>query len=302
VAAKVKDRRRPSADPRPGSLGAWRRDARARLAASGIDTSAVDADLLAQHVLGISRIELIVRSSQTLTPSEKRRLAQLMSRRIERVPMQYLLKDVEFSGLRLEVRPGVFIPRPETEGLVERVLQLLPREPGWVADIGTGTGAIALALAAARRTLCVLATDISIDAIRQARRNARQLKLDERVTFMQGNLTDPLDPKWAGRLSAVVSNPPYIAFAERKVLPPDVIEYEPHQALFAREHGMAAIRGLAENAVRFLRPGGFLAMEIGERQRDRVARALHRSGHWAEIRIERDLAGKDRYALARRSI
>jgi len=302
VAAKVKDRRRPSAEPKPGSLGAWRRDARSRLTAAGVDTNAVDADLIAQHVLGISRIELIVQSHRTLTPPEKRRLAQLLIRRSERVPMQYLLKDVEFSGLRLEVRPGVFIPRPETEGLVERVLKLLAREPEWVADIGTGTGAIALALAAAHRSLCVLATDISSDAIRQARRNARRLELEKRVTFMHGNLTDPLEPQWMGRLSAVVSNPPYIAFAERKVLPPEVIEYEPHQALFAREHGMAAIRRLAENAVRFLRPGGFLAMEIGEGQRDRVARVLHRSGHWAEIRIERDLAGKDRYAIARRSI
>jgi len=302
VAAKVKGRRRPSAEPKPGSLAAWRRAARARLKASRIETSAIDADLIAQYVLGISRIELILQTDRTLNASEKRNLARLLEQRSKRVPMQYLLQDVEFSGLRLEVRPGVFIPRPETEGLVERVLGLLPRTPGWVADIGTGTGAIALALAAARRNLRVLATDISADAIRQARRNAKRLELDERVTFMKGDLTRPLEPKWTHRLLAVVSNPPYIAFAERKMLPPEVVEYEPHAALFARDHGMAAIRALAKNAAGVLQPGGFLALEIGEGQRDRVAATLHQAGHWAEIRIERDLAGKDRYAIGRLTI
>jgi release factor glutamine methyltransferase len=302
VVAKVKVRQRPSAEPTPGSLGAWRREARARLKASRIETSAIDADLIAEHVLGISRIDIILETDRALKTSEKRRLARLLEQRTQRVPMQYLLEDVEFSGLRLEVRPGVFIPRPETEGLVERVLALLPEEPGWVADIGTGTGAIALAIAVARPNLCVLATDISADAIRQARRNAKRLHLEKRVTFMKGDLTSPLEPKWTHRLFGVVSNPPYIAFAERKVLPPDVIEYEPHQALFAREHGMAAIRGLATNVARLLQPGGFLAVEIGEGQRDRVARTLHQAGHWAEIRIERDLAGKDRYAIARLTI
>jgi release factor glutamine methyltransferase len=298
VVAKLKDPPRPSAKPAAGSLGAWRRDARARLKTSGVERPDVDADLIAAHVLGISRIELIVQSDRTLTSPQKRRLVQLLERRCERVPMQYLLEDVEFSGLRLEVRPGVFIPRPETEGLVERVLALLPREPGWVADIGTGTGAIALALATARPDLRIVATDISTDAIRQARRNAARLGLAKRVTFMRGDLIGPLEPKWKDELLAVVSNPPYIAFAERKLLAPDVVDHEPHQALFAREHGLAAIRRLAENAARFLRPGGFLALEIGEGQRDRVARTLHRAEHWAEIRIERDLAGKDRYALA----
>ena len=299
MVAKPKGPQRPSAEPKPGSLGAWRKDARARLGGSGVEHPAVDADLIASHVLGISRIELIVESDRALKPSEKRRLTQLMDQRCERVPMQYLLQDVEFWGLRLEVRPGVFIPRPETEGLVERVLALLPRQPGWVADIGTGTGAIALALAAARRSVCVLATDISSDAIRQARRNAKHLGLEKRVTFMHGHLTAPLEAKWTNQLFAVVSNPPYIAFAERRTLPRDVVDYEPHQALFAREHGLAAIRALAHNAARLLRPGGFLALEIGEGQRDRVARALYHAGHWAEIRIERDLAGKDRYAFAR---
>jgi release factor glutamine methyltransferase len=262
----------------------------------------VDADLIAAHVLGISRIQLILQSDRALTPSEKRRLTHLLIKRAERVPLQYLLQDVEFSGLRLEVRRGVFIPRPETEGLVERVLALLPPTPGWIADIGTGTGAIALALAFARPDLRVVATDISEAAIRQARRNAKHLGLENRVTFVTGDLTGPLESRWKSELLAVVSNPPYIAFAERTMLPPDVVLHEPHEALFAREQGMAAIRRLAGRAVKLLGPDGFLALEIGEGQRDRVARTLHRAGHWARIRIERDLAGKDRYAIAERTI
>lgn len=300
--AKVKPQRRPSAEPAAGSLGGWRRGARARLRSSGNETPGVDADLIAAHVLGISRIQLILQSDRALTPSEKRRLTHLLIKRAERVPLQYLLQDVEFSGLRLEVRRGVFIPRPETEGLVERVLALLPPTPGWIADIGTGTGAIALALAFARPDLRVVATDISEAAIRQARRNAKHLGLENRVTFVTGDLTGPLESRWKRELLAVVSNPPYIAFAERTMLPSDVVLHEPHEALFAREQGMAAIRRLAGRAVKLLGPDGFLALEIGEGQRDRVARTLHRAGHWARIRIERDLAGKDRYAIAERTI
>jgi release factor glutamine methyltransferase len=300
----AKPRRRRSADPGRASLGAWRRDARAQLRSSGIQNAAGEADFIVAHVLGLSRIELTLNRDRVLDARERRRLSRILSRRQARVPMQYLLQDVDFSGLHLEVRRGVFIPRPETEGLVERILARVgPKPLGWVAEVGTGTGAIALALAAARPGLRVMATDISPAAVRQARRNARQLGLEDRVRFFQGDLTRPLERRrrtFAGNLLAVVSNPPYVAWQEKKRLPPEVVEHEPHEALFAREDGLAIIRRLVARAAALLPGGGLLALEIGERQGDRVERLLKDAAHWDEIRIERDLAGRERYALARR--
>ena len=297
----VKVRRPRNADSKQRLLGEWRRFARAELLAHGIESAAVEADLIAAHVLGVSRIDLILNSDRPLDPSELRRLTRILNQRGERIPMQYLLKDVDFSGLCLDVRPGVFIPRPETEGLVERVLAEIPDQEGWVADIGTGTGAIALAIAIDRPHLNVLATDVSRDAIRLARRNARKLGLSKRVRFLEGDVTQPLEPRWENQLLALVSNPPYIALDERKLLAPEVVKHEPHAALFARESGLAVIRRLARSGTRLVREGGLLALEIGERQGHRVLEVLKTAGGWEEIRIERDLAGKDRYALARRA-
>ena len=297
----VKPRRRRNADSTPRLLGEWRRFARAELQTRGIESAAAEADLIAAHVLGVSRIDLILNADRSLKPQEIGRLTRILNRRGERIPLQYLLEDVDFSGLCLDVRPGVFIPRPETEGLVERVLAQLPDEEGWVADIGTGTGAIALAIAIDRPRLRIVATDVSSDAIRLARRNARKLGLSKRVRFMEGDLTEPLEPRWDGRLLALASNPPYIAFEERKLLAPEVVKHEPHRALFAREHGLEIIRRLARSARRLVREGGLFALEIGERQGERVPDVLEAAGGWEEIRIERDLAGKDRYAFARRA-
>jgi len=286
--------------PPARTLGAWRRAARAFL--GDLETPAAEADHIAAHVLGLSRLELTLHTDRALTRSERRRLSRLIHKRKRRIPLQVLLGEVDFAGVVLRVRPGVFIPRPETEGLAERAAAFLHEGgPSTAVDVGTGTGAVALALAAAVPGLQVWATDRSPRALRLARENARRLGLGNRVRCFRGDLLEPVARRRPPfPLRAVVCNPPYIAPGDRGRLPPEVVDHEPHEALFAEDGGLAVIRRLLLQAARILPAGGLLALEIGEDQGRRVAALLTGAGLWEAVRIERDLAGKERYALALR--
>jgi release factor glutamine methyltransferase len=285
------------------TLEEWRRAARELFRRRDFESPAAESDHLLRHVLELRAVDLTLARDRVLTAAERRRLSRFLHRRLGHIPFQYLAGRVDFAGIELAVRPGVFIPRPETEGLVERVRDYLNRiGTGTVIDVGTGSGAIALALAAGHPGIRVRATDRSPDALRQARRNARRLGLADRVQFFAGDLTRPVpepDPGWPVRV--VVSNPPYIARRDRKRLDPEVVEHEPHLALFADEEGMGVIRRLAPLAARRLGPGGLLALEIGEDQGPRTRTLLETSGDWTKVRIERDLANRDRYALGIRA-
>ncbi len=289
--------------PPTRSLREWRRAARGFLAAAGIESPAAEADLIARHVLGFSRVELTLAADRGLPPDRKRRLSRLLHRRRRRVPLQYLLGEVDFWGLSLRVTPRVLIPRPETEGLVERVLSFLGPDPdGVVMDVGTGSGAIALALAASRPRVTLWASDVSAAAIRVARGNARRLGLAARIRFAVGDLAEPFvgeEPEES--LRVLVSNPPYVSTRDRRRLPPEVADYEPALALFSGDDGLGVIRRLVPAAARCLPAGALLALEIGDDQGDRVRRLIEASSGWRDVRIDRDLAGRTRYALAIRT-
>jgi len=272
--------------------------ARERLLDAGIESAPAEADWILAHVLGMDRASLTLEAARLLSTGERRRLSVLLRKRIGRFPLQYLLGTVDFDGLTLEVSPAVLIPRPETEGLVERVLGFLERGvPATALDVGTGSGAVALALAAARSELTLWATDVSGAALRVARRNARRLGLGGRVQFEEGDLTGPFAVRRSpSPLRVVVSNPPYVARGDDR-LAPEVADHEPPAALFAGADGLAVIRRLVPAAGRRLEGGGLLALEIGEDQGQHVAGLLEATG-WREVRIERDLAGRVRYALA----
>jgi len=276
--------------------------ARERLRDAGIETAAPEADWILAHVLGVERVALTLRAARPLSRAERRRLSAILRKRIRRFPLQYLLGTVDFRGLSLAVSPAVLIPRPETEGLVERVLARL--EPGvsaTVLEVGTGSGAIALALAAARVELTVWATDISAAALRVARRNARRCRLAGRVRFAEGDLLASFRTRRPpSPLRAVVSNPPYVARGDER-LPPEVAEHEPPVALYAGEEGLGVLRRLIAAAGDRLEAGGLLALEIGEEQAGEVRRLLGEGAVWRSVRIERDLSGRDRYALAQRA-
>lgn len=286
--------------PQLVTLGEWRRAAADLFHVAGFESPAAEADAIAGHVLDLPRSGLVIDRERRLASPERRRLSRLVHRRLDHVPLQYVLGKVDFAGICLRVRRGVFIPRPETEGLVERVLENLdPGAGGILVDVGTGSGAVAIAVAKDRPRATVVATDISTRAVSLARANARALGLQGRVRVVEGSLLDPIPVTTP--LKAVISNPPYIAESDRDLLAPEVIDHEPHLALFADDDGMSVIRRLVEEAGTRLEDQGLLALEIGDHQGERMKALLTSSGDWTRIRIERDLAGKDRYALARRA-
>jgi release factor glutamine methyltransferase len=209
-------------------------------------------------------------------------------------PLQHLTGEQKFRRVALEVRPGVFVPRPETEILVEVSLRSLGDiEDPVVVDVGTGTGAIALAIKDERPDAKVYATDLSPEAVELARANAARLGLEVRVD--EGAFLDPVPKDLRGWVDLLVSNPPYVTREEYEDLPPEV-RADPELALIG---GVELHRRLAEDGTRWLRDGGVLAVEIGESQGDEVS-AIFAEFLYMDVRLERDLAWRDRVVVGRR--
>ena len=256
-----------------------------------------DAELLLAHVLAQPRTWVLAHPEAPLTDTEQASFLTLIQRRVEGTPLQYLLGLQEFYGLELRVTPDALIPRPETELLVEAVIAWSRKrlKPMNMLDIGTGTGAIALALAANEPMLEVLATDISPSALQLARDNALRLGLNDRVRFLESDLFSSLEP---GLLfDAIVSNPPYIPAGDATTMQREVVEHEPHLALFAGPDGLAIYRRLIPLAWESLRMEGLLALEFGYGQADAMRDLLY---GWRNVRILNDYAGIPRIALANR--
>jgi release factor glutamine methyltransferase len=226
------------------------------------------------------------------------RFRTLVDRRAAHEPVQHLLGYEEFRGLRIAVTPDVLIPRQETESLVERALELLADRAGaLVADIGTGSGAIACALGAARPDLEVLAVDQSLGALAVASDNVRSLGLASRVRLLAGDLFGPL-ASLAGSLDMVIANPPYVPTELIATLPEEVARFEPHLALDGGPDGMRVLRRIIAQAPRFLRPGAWLLMEIGEEQAGPLASLMAAEG-FSRIGARRDLRDVERYIEGR---
>jgi release factor glutamine methyltransferase len=277
------------------------RAAAARLARVAGPAARLEAEVLAASAAGRSRAWLVAHGDEPATAPARRKLRGWLRRRITgREPVAYLTGRREFAGLDLEVTRGVLVPRPETEGLVERVeawLRARPARPGEaVADAGTGSGAIAVALAV-RLGVRVIATDRSAIACRIAWRNARRHDVTGLVRVRRGRW---LGPARRERLAAVVSNPPYLTPSEMRRLQPEVRREPPSALAGGGLDGLDAIRSLVARAGAVLPAGGLLALEIGAGQGPGTRRLLA-NGPWRKVRIERDLAGRTRYALAERA-
>jgi len=227
---------------------------------------------------------------------EVERAMALTRRRATGEPLQYVTGIAGFRRLELAVGPGVFIPRPETELVAERAIELLPAG-GTVVDIGTGSGAIALAVADERPDARTIATEVSPDALRWARRNSSSLGLD--VELLEGDLFEPLEPSLRGRVDVVVSNPPYVPEGDLIDLPRDVVEHEPHVALFASKDGLSVAERIAAEARAWLTARGWLVVEIGEVQGRAAAQVLEELG-FSRVAIRRDLTGRERIVEATR--
>jgi release factor glutamine methyltransferase len=258
----------------------------------GVESPRTTAEQLLMHVLGTDRAGLYARS-EDLDARQSRVFGLALCQRCAGTPLQHLTGEQGFRRLRLEVRPGVFVPRPETEVLVEHALEALEGVESPVAvDVGTGTGAVALALKDERPGATVYATDVSDEAVALATANARRLGLDVRV--LHGPLFEPLPDELRGWVDLVVSNPPYVTPEEVADLPPEV-RADPEAALVG---GIDVYEGLAAGASRWLRDGGVLAVEVGASHGAEVAALL--AGRFADVRVEPDLAGRDRVVVGRR--
>ena len=256
--------------------------------------------------LGCDRAYLYAHSERELTTEEQARYQAALAERARGVPAQYITGHQEFWGLDFIVSPAVLIPRPETEHVVEMVLELarakrngIPEAEfaGTILDVGTGSGCIALALAHELPDAEIIACDVSPAALEIARANAARLGLGERVSFCQSDLLAAFpQPE---RFDFIVSNPPYVATRDAHTLQKQVREHEPHLALFASEQGLAIYERLVPQAQLALKPGGWFVGEMGLGIEDGV-RALLRESHWSDVRVVNDLQGIARVVAVRK--
>jgi release factor glutamine methyltransferase len=274
----------------PETVGEVVRRTAARLETDGLLTARLDAELIVAHVLELTRAELALERGRVVTDAEAERVAKLTARRAAREPLQYVLGEWGFRRLTLTVDGRALIPRPETETVVERCLALLadvdaPR----VLDVGTGSGAIALAIADEHPGAAVTGIDVSAEALSLARENAARTGVA--VELLQADLLGGLPGSdW----DLVVSNPPYVRPDEAATLAPEVVDWEPHVALFDGGHTETLVR----DAAAVLRRGGALVLESYDERARAVAGLLERAG-FEQVAVTRDLAGRDRVVEGR---
>lgn len=264
-------------------------------AAKGLENARLQAELLLASVLGVKRLDLYLQFDRPLHPSEVDRYREYVRQRLRRVPVQYITGVAAFRHLELAVTPAVLIPRPETEVLVEVALELLP-EGGRVLDLCCGSGAVALSLAQEVAAADVVAADVSAAALEAAKANGQHCGLAERVEWHCGDLFAPLcgtEP-----FDLIAANPPYVRRDDLAQLAPEVRDYEPHLALDGGEDGLAYHRRIAQEAADFMRPGGYLLLEVGDGQSATVADLLTRSERLTEVQIRPDLNQIPRVVVA----
>ena len=269
------------------------------LADKGVESARLDAEHHLAHVLGIGRLEMYLQHERQMRPSELDDFRPLLKRRASREPLQYILGRQAFRDLEVEVAPGVLIPRAETEQLVGAVLEwaeINGRDSLVGLDLGTGSGAIALSLLTEGPFHRMVATDTSEEALNLARKNSTNLGLDDRLELRLGSLFAPV---LTGEcFDVVISNPPYVPDGDRDDLPPEVLDWEPHEALFAGSGGVSMLRKVAAGAAAVMEQGGLLALEVGAGQAGEVASFMDSQDKLEDVRVLRDLAGIERIVTA----
>ena len=272
-------------------------DARQAFVRAGIsdDEAAIDAEVLARHVLLWDRANLITRGRDPAPDGFDDAFDALVRRRLQREPVAMIVGHREFWELEFEVTGDVLVPRPDTEFVVEAAIALAGTGAVQIVDVGTGSGCIAVSLAVSLPAATVTAVDLSPAALAVARRNAARHGVRDRMTFVESDLLERVP----GTADLIVSNPPYIARADAPTLPPEVVRYEPHLALFGGDDGLEAIRRLFDTAAAHLAPDGRLVIEFGYTQEADVT-ALAVAKGWHVVAIRQDLQRIPRVIALRR--
>src|SRR6266550_718947 len=305
-----------SHESRVTTLRSALRDAIAQLESEHIPSAPLAAELLLMHAMGRDRTWLYAHSEQELDAATRERYFSLIARRASGVPTQHLTGHQEFWGLDFEVTPDVLIPRPETEHVIEVVLERLTIAAGnaasqldaahRIADVGTGSGCIAVALAHEFPGARITATDISAAALKVAHRNATRHGVAPRIDLIECDLLgkvfhqSPATNHQSPPYDLIASNPPYIGRNEAATLPREVREHEPDTALFGGETGTEMYAPLIAQAAALLKPGGILVLELGHNSAEDVTHLLT-NYEWSDLSLTNDLAGIRRVASARRT-
>lgn len=282
------------------------KDAADTLSSNHIEQARLEAGLLLAHVLGLRKEDLIIHPDRELTDPQEEKFQQLIERRCVKEPLAYIVGHREFWSLKFKVNPKVLVPRPETEGVIERLLNLAGDETDEKAirilDVGTGSGILAIVSALEFLKSRVTAVDNSGDALEIARENALENRVADRIEFLKMDLMSDWTLPKNDLYDYILSNPPYIPSRELEQLMPDVRDYEPRVALDGGPDGLVCYRCIVANAFPYLKPGGHLIFEVGDDQAEPVEQILQAHGGWDEIEIVQDLSGRDRVVSARRAL
>lgn len=268
------------------------------LAERGIESSRLDAEVLMADLLNMQRINLYVKFDYPLKSTEVDEYRERIKKRAQRIPVAYITEKKEFMSLEFKIKEGVLIPRPDTENLVEAVIDYCHEneiEKPQIIDVGTGSGAIAVSLAHYLEKAKVVGVDISPLALKVARLNMEKHKLDERMSILKSDLLSEFIKRDISGIDIVVSNPPYISKKEMEKLPPEV-KKEPEKALAAGEDGLDYYRRLIPQAEKVLKSGGRLFLEIGYQQAESVKKIF--GENWSQIEVKKDYSENDRIVTA----
>lgn len=280
-------------------MGAAWRGVRDQFRKAGIDTAELDARLFAEAAFEMDRLELVNREREAVPEQQMQALEAFAARRLAGEPVVRILGEKEFWGLSFKLNAATLVPRPETELLVERGLEVIGAlEGARILDLGTGTGCIPIALLTEYSDVTAVAIDLSAEALEMARFNAGRHGVGERFRTLKGSWFDPLEP--GERFDLITSNPPYVETAVIAGLMPEVREHDPRLALDGGPDGLAAYRAIAAEAGLFLRPEGVLLLEIGFDQGNTVSDILVGAG-FSQVEVVPDLSGLDRMVVAQLS-
>jgi release factor glutamine methyltransferase len=286
----------PAQTASPQTIGDALAAATRALEQAGVSEARTNAELLLAQLMDTDRGGLFVRRSDVLDAHVAARYEEWVHRRACREPLQHVTGTQEFFGLEFKSDPRALVPRPETEGLVEAVLQLDLPHGARVADLGTGSGCIAIVLAVERPDLRIDALEISAPALELAHENAARHDVASRIRFTEGDLNRP-PASWRGAMHLVLCNPPYASAPEWEQLEPEVRDHDPREAVVAGPTGLETYLGLAPASFDLLRPGGHLGLELGYGQADDVRDLVTRAG-FEDVTVRPDLRGIDRVLLA----